>query len=84
MTQKTSIKQRETSVTATPLTFNGGIVQQQPPVASRRAREVRELPLDEHMEMLRTETIDDEQAKILADGFEVLVTVLRALASPSH
>jgi hypothetical protein len=32
--------------------------------------------------MLRTEKVNDEMAKILADGFGVLVEVLRALATP--
>ena len=61
-------------------------------VSSSSSRQLRrdalakfgELPLDEHLEMLRTETIDDEQEKALTDGFEVLLTLLRALASPSH
>ena len=61
-------------------------------VSSSSSRQLRrdalaefgELPLDEHLEMLRTETIDDEQAQISADGCEVLVTVLRSLASPSR
>jgi hypothetical protein len=29
-----------------------------------------------------TETIDDDQAKALADGFEVLITVMRQVATP--
>ncbi len=37
---------------------------------------------EESLEMLRIEKISDEQAKILADGFGVLVEVLKALATP--
>jgi len=32
--------------------------------------------------MLRTETVSDEMAKTLADGFGVLVEVLKAMGSP--
>ena len=32
--------------------------------------------------MLRTERVSDEQAKVLADGFGVLVEVLKALGTP--
>ena len=32
--------------------------------------------------MLRTERVSDEQAKVLADGFGVLVEVLKALEKP--
>ena len=34
------------------------------------------------MVMLRTEKVSDEMAKTLADGFGVLVEVLKALAPP--
>ena len=33
-------------------------------------------------EMLRTEKVSDEMAKVLADGFGVLVEVLKALDTP--
>ena len=34
------------------------------------------------MVMLRDETVSDEQAKAIADGFGVLVQVLKALGTP--
>ena len=34
------------------------------------------------MVMLRTETVSDEMAKTLADGFGVLVEVMKALGTP--
>ena len=40
------------------------------------------MSIEESLGMLRTEKISDEQAKILADGFGVLVEVLKALATP--
>ena len=40
------------------------------------------MSIEESLEMLRTERISDEQAKILADGFGVLVEVLKALGTP--
>ena len=42
-----------------------------------------DVPIDESLAMLRTETVSDEQAKVLADGFGVLVEVLKALATPA-
>ncbi len=41
-----------------------------------------DVSIEESLEMLRTEKISDEQAKVLADGFGVLVEVLKALATP--
>ena len=41
-----------------------------------------DVSIEESLEMLRTERISDEMAKTLADGFEVLVEVLRALGTP--
>jgi hypothetical protein len=38
--------------------------------------------IEESLEMLRTETVSNEMAKTLADGFGVLVEVLKARASP--
>jgi hypothetical protein len=38
--------------------------------------------IEESLEMLRTESIADEMAKTLADGFGVLVEVLKALGTP--
>ena len=38
--------------------------------------------IEESLEMLRTERVSDEQAKTLADGFGVLVEVLKALGTP--
>jgi hypothetical protein len=38
--------------------------------------------LEESLEMLRTETVSDEMAKTLADGFGVLIDVLKALGTP--
>lgn len=42
-----------------------------------------DVPVEESLEMLRTERVSDEQAKLLADGFGVLVEVLKALATPA-
>ena len=41
-----------------------------------------DVSIDESLEMLRTEKISDEQAKVLADGFGVIVEVRKALATP--
>ncbi len=41
-----------------------------------------EVSIDESLEMLRTERVSDEMAKTLADGFAVLVEVLKALGTP--
>lgn len=41
-----------------------------------------DVSIEESLEMLRTEKISDEMAKKLADGFRVLVEVLKALATP--
>ena len=41
-----------------------------------------DVSIEESLEMLRTETIIDEQANVLADGFGVLVGVLKALGTP--
>ena len=41
-----------------------------------------DVSIEESLEMLRTEKLSDEQAKVLADGFVVLVEVLKALATP--
>ncbi len=40
------------------------------------------MSIEESLEMLRTEKISDEQAKVLANGFGVLVEVLKALGTP--
>ncbi len=40
------------------------------------------MSIEESLEMLRTEKISDEQAKVLADGFGVLIEVLKALGTP--
>ena len=41
-----------------------------------------DVSIEESLEMLRAEKISDEQAKVLADKFGVLVEVLKALATP--
>ena len=41
-----------------------------------------DVSIEESLEMLRTEKVSDEMAKTLADGFGVLVEVLKALATP--
>jgi hypothetical protein len=41
-----------------------------------------DVSLEESLQMLRTETVSDEMAKTLADGFGVLVEVLKALGTP--
>ena len=51
-------------------------------VAHYRAR-YGDVSIEESLEMLRTEEVSDEQAKVLADGFGVLVEVLKALATPA-
>ncbi len=50
-------------------------------VAHYRAR-YGDVSIEDSLEMLRSEKISDEQAKTLADGFGVLVEVLKALATP--
>lgn len=41
-----------------------------------------EIPVDNALRLMLTETISDEQATALADGFQALVTVMRALETP--
>ncbi len=41
-----------------------------------------DVSIEESLEMLRTETVSDEMAKTLADGFGVLIEVLKALGTP--
>ncbi len=41
-----------------------------------------DVSVEKSLEMLRTEKISDEMAKVLADGFGVLVEVLKSLATP--
>lgn len=40
------------------------------------------IPVEESLQLMLTETIDDDQAKTLADGFEMLITVMQALGTP--
>jgi len=40
------------------------------------------IPVEESLQVMLTETINDEQAKTLANGFEVLITVMKSLATP--
>ena len=43
-----------------------------------------DIPVGESLKLLvDTQTLGDDQAKALADGFEVLITVMKALATPS-
>ena len=42
------------------------------------------IPVQESLKLLLTETIDDSQAGALADGFEVLIEVIRAVATPAE
>ena len=41
-----------------------------------------DVSIEESLEMLRTEKVSDEMAKVPADGFGVLVEVLKALGTP--
>jgi hypothetical protein len=41
------------------------------------------IPIDQSLDLLAAETISDETARTLADGFAVLVEVLKALGAPS-
>jgi len=41
-----------------------------------------DVSIEESLELLRTEKVSDEMAKTLADGFGVLVEVLKALGTP--
>jgi hypothetical protein len=41
-----------------------------------------DVSIEESLQMLRTEKVSDEMAKTLADGFGVLVEVLKALGTP--
>lgn len=43
-----------------------------------------EIPLKKSFELLLTETLNDEQAGELADGFEVLIAVMKTLATPAE
>ncbi len=52
-------------------------------VAHYRAR-YGDVSIEESLEMLRAEKISDEQAKVLANGFGVLVEVLKALGAPEE
>ena len=40
------------------------------------------IPVQDSLKLMLTETIDDSQAGALADGFEVLIEVIRAVATP--
>jgi hypothetical protein len=40
------------------------------------------IPVKESLQVMLTETINDEQAKTLADGFEVLIEVMKSVATP--
>ena len=40
------------------------------------------IPVQESLRLMLTETIDDSQAGALADGFAVLIEVMRAVATP--
>ena len=40
------------------------------------------IPVQDSLKLMLTETIDDSQAAALADGFEVLIEVIRAVATP--
>ena len=40
------------------------------------------IPVQESLRLMLTETIDDSQAGALADGFDVLIEVIRAVATP--
>ena len=51
-------------------------------VAHYRAR-YGDVSIEESLQVLRTETVSDEMAKTLADGFEVMVEVLKALGTPA-
>ena len=42
------------------------------------------IPVEESLRLMLTETIDDDQAKALADGFEVLIEVMKSLATPER
>jgi hypothetical protein len=50
-------------------------------VAHYKARH-GELPFDEHLHMLRSDTISGLQAQILAEGFEIPFKVLASLFAP--
>ena len=39
---------------------------------------------EESLEMLCTEKVTDEMAKVLADGFGILIEVLKALGTPGE
>lgn len=47
-------------------------------VAHYKAR-FGDLPFDEHLHMLKADTISGTQARVLADGFEILFKVLASL-----
>lgn len=40
-------------------------------------------PVQESLKLMLTETIEEDQANALADGFEVLIEVIRAVATPA-
>ena len=41
------------------------------------------IPVQESLKLMLTETIEEDQASALADGFEVLIGVIRAVATPA-
>ena len=45
-------------------------------------RRFGDIPVDESLTLLKIEKLDDDTARNLADGFEVLTEVLKALGSP--
>lgn len=42
-----------------------------------------DVPIEQSLDLLATEKISDETARTLADGFSVLIEVLKALGTPS-
>jgi hypothetical protein len=48
------------------------------------ASEPGDIPLKKSFELLLTETLSDEQTGELADGFEVLIAVMKTLATPAE
>ena len=52
-------------------------------VAQYRAQ-FREIPISESLtQLIHTQELEDNQAKALGDGFEVLVSAIKAMATPT-
>jgi hypothetical protein len=40
------------------------------------------IPMEESMDLLASETLDDDQARAMSEGFAILIAVIQQLATP--